>query len=59
MKGSWRTTLTGVLVMVAAGVGYFFPDLLPVVVALEGVLIGQGFILTRDNKVSSEEAGAR
>ena len=64
MKASWRTTTTGILtivVAVASGVLTWlktgvFPDLTPIVTA---VTAGIGLLSARDDKVSSEQAGAK
>ena len=66
MKGSWRTTALGALtilgVLVAAGKTLVDGDPLtnpdwPMVIS--GCMGGFGLIQARDNKVTSEQAGAK
>ena len=68
-KKSWRTTLYGILTFV----GSLIPSALPLIdgnpetvidtaeicAAFMGLMTGLGFISARDNKVSSEDAGAK
>lgn len=66
MKGSWRTTAAGI----ATGLGalsyiaadYFGGkpiDIQELIGSLISIAIAAGFIASRDNKVSSESAGAK
>jgi hypothetical protein len=59
---SWRTTLSGILTLLAT-VGHISEALLngkPVdwTIAMTGITTGIGLLTARDNKVSSEAAGA-
>lgn len=64
LKGSWKTTLTGILTIagavVAAGLQYLktgtLPEFGPLIAA---VTAGVGLIAARDNNKSSEEVGAK
>lgn len=61
---SWKTTLTGILTILVAVIGgglHFLktgsiPPIEPIIAA---VTAGIGLLAARDNKVSSEEAGAK
>ena len=64
-KGSWRTTTTGVLMILGAvaalGRAWFDGDPATVPnfeVAATAIATGIGLIMCRDNKVTSEDAGA-
>lgn len=59
---SWKTTLTGLLTIIAA-LGHVAESILngkPIdwTVAITGFTTGAGLLAARDNKVSSEAAGA-
>lgn len=61
---SWKTTITGILTIIvavtSAALGYFqtghIPELGAVIAA---VTAGVGLLAARDNKVTSEDAGAK
>lgn len=65
LKGSWRTNTLGFLTIIGAIVGYVKaavdndPSTIPdwPQTAL-GITAGWGLLVSRDNKVSSEEVGA-
>lgn len=58
---SWRTGLAGFLVIVATGASIVTPESRVARIASEAatLIAGGGLLLTRDNRVSSERAGAR
>ena len=60
---SWRTTLLGVLTIVvavgSAGISYLNTGTFDWPATMMGVTAGLGLIKARDNKVSSEQAGAK
>lgn len=66
MTGSWRTNLLGVCAMLTAAVGVVTavfdddaltnPDWLALIAAFTA---GFGLLFARDNKVTSEQAGAK
>jgi|GEM_PF-5651484 len=65
-KGSWRSTCVGISMMVTAIAGAviaFCDDdpqtIINVTALVEAIQAGLGMFLVRDNKVSSEEAGAK
>jgi len=55
---SWKTTLAGLLAILSAAVGAFWPQHLPLVGTLTGVLAGLGLIAARDNNVTSGQVFA-
>ena len=62
MKGSWKTTLTGVLTIVAAVAGAGLMALkgqfeAAIATAATGITAGIGLISARDNDKSSEDVG--
>jgi hypothetical protein len=64
MKGSWRTTVAGILLSIAgvATAGHTLltsGDMDRLILAVTSLVGGLGLAAARDNKVSSEEAGAR
>jgi len=66
-KGSWKTTVSGIMGIIVAGwqlIGAPLLDSDPATVAnfsafIPVLLVGLGLVAARDNGVSSEEAGAR
>jgi hypothetical protein len=56
---SWKTTLTGILAIAAAAVGYFKPEWSAALNSLAAILGGLGLTAARDNGVTSEQAGAK
>lgn len=64
MNASWRTSVTGILTIViavsSAALIYFKTGAMPdFTVLITSVTAGIGLIAARDNKVSSEAAGAK
>ena len=67
MKGSWKTTLAGVLAIVGAGISMVANPLLdndPATVPLYGEFLSIAFaglvgLFARDNDVKSESVGAK
>tara|TARA_R110002110_G_scaffold262360_3_gene478165 strand:+ start:715 stop:897 length:183 start_codon:yes stop_codon:yes gene_type:complete len=56
---SWKTTLTGVVLIAGILISTYWPEQTEVVTKITGVLVGLGFIAARDNNVSSVTAGAK
>jgi CRISPR/Cas system-associated protein Cas5 (RAMP superfamily) len=64
IRGSWKTTITGILTIIVAVGGaalhYMQTGELPPIGTLIGaIMAGVGLLTARDNDVTSEEAGAK
>jgi len=64
LKGSWKTTTSGVLTLLVAigGAGLYFlktGQLPPLEPLIAQIILGLGQLFARDNNVTSEEAGAK
>lgn len=55
---SWRTTFSGLATLGLSIVGVFFPEFAPLAAKAATVAAGVGLITARDNRVTSEAAGA-
>lgn len=56
---SWRTNITGLAVLAGVVVSHFWPEHSDLVNKLMAAAVGLGLMSARDNKVTSEEAGAK
>jgi hypothetical protein len=59
MKGSWKTTVAGVVAIIGGGITQFFPQYANIGQFMVYIGTGFGFLVARDNNVSSEAAGAK
>lgn len=49
---NWKTTLTGLFLIAAYSIGKFFPDYASFVDGLFPILVGAGFLASKDNDVT-------
>jgi hypothetical protein len=59
MKKSWRTTLAGLVGIAGAIATIVWPEYAAKIGAISTAIVGSGLLAARDNKVSSEDAGAK
>jgi hypothetical protein len=56
---SWRTTLAGVVGIAGSVATVIWPEYAAKIAAVTTAVMSSGLLAARDNKVSSEEAGAK
>lgn len=56
---SWRTNISGLAILAGIAVAHFWPEHEELVAKLMAAAVAYGLISARDNKVSSEKAGAK
>ena len=59
MNKSWKTTITGIVVLGGILISYIWPEHSGIVTTLTAAATGLGLLSARDNNVTSEQAGAK